>query len=99
MTSCLDVGEVLAGASSVEKRTVLENSVRSLGFRLLPLSDECIAAFGKLRSQNVSVADSIHLSCAAAAGTDLFLTEDRALHRRHIEGVKFIAGMRSAFPQ
>ena len=99
MTSCLAVGEVVAGAASVEKRALLEASVRSLGFRLLPFSDECISAFGKLRSQNVSVADSIHLACAAAASTDLFLTEDRALHKRHIEGIKFIAGIRSAFPQ
>ncbi len=92
-TSCLAVGEVTAGTESLEKRAMLEAAVRTLGFKLLPFDEQCIAPFGALRARNVAVADSIHLACAAAHHIDLFLTEDKALHKLHVPGIKFIADL------
>lgn len=94
-TSCLAVGEVSAGGKTPEKRVILEDAVRSLGFDLLTFDERCISSFGLLRTQKVAVADSIHLACAAAAGVDLFLTDDRALQKLHVPGIKFIAGLES----
>lgn len=98
VTSCLAVGEVLAGSKSLEKRELLKASIATLGFELIPFDAECISAFGKLRSHKFASADSIHLACASVYGTDLFLTEDKALHKAHVEGIKFIAGIQAAFP-
>lgn len=46
-------------------------------------------------STDISSPDSIHLACAATAGTDLFLTSDRNLVGKVIPGIQFIAGLDS----
>jgi predicted nucleic acid-binding protein len=38
-------------------------------------------------------ADAIHLACAAQAGTDLFLTNDKRLVGKFVPGIQFIAGL------
>jgi predicted nucleic acid-binding protein len=43
----------------------------------------------------VSSADAIHLACAANAGTDLFLTNDKKLVGKVIPGIQFIVGLDS----
>ena len=37
--------------------------------------------------------DAIHLACAASAGVDLFLTNDAAIARLDVPGIRFIAGL------
>ena len=44
-------------------------------------------------AHRVTPADAIHLASAAAAGVDLFLTNDRALQPLLIPGIHFIAGL------
>lgn len=45
---------------------------------------------------SIDAGDAIHLACAAAAGADLFLTNDERLSRRTIPGVRFISSLRNA---
>ena len=45
------------------------------------------------RVNKVAPADAIHLASAAAAGVDLFLTNDRSLQRMIVPGIQFVAGM------
>ena len=40
--------------------------------------------------------DAIQLACAAAAGTDLFITNDRRLHDKTVPGIQFIASLDQA---
>ncbi len=40
--------------------------------------------------------DAIQLACAAAAGTDLFITNDRRLQDKTVPGIQFIASLDQA---
>jgi predicted nucleic acid-binding protein len=64
-----------------------------MGFSLVPFDERCIEVFARLRGQmRLKAPDAIHLACAAAAGTDLFLTNDRQLLQRrlYVPGIQFI---------
>jgi predicted nucleic acid-binding protein len=100
ITAALTLGEVLAGAyrrganqERVQKvRAELEIAVSEV----LPFTPGDADLFGRIRgSLRVSSADAIHLSCAARAGTDLFLTNDKHLIGKVIPGIQFIAGIDS----
>jgi len=100
ITAALTFGEVLAGAyrrganqERVQKvRAQLEIAVSNV----IPFTSENADLFGRIRgSLRVSSADAIHLACAASAGTDLFLTNDKNLVGRVIPGIQFIARLDS----
>lgn len=100
ITAALTFGEVLAGAyrrganqERVQKvRAELEIAVSNV----IPFTFENADLFGRIRgSLSVSSADAIHLACAASAGTDLFLTNDKNLVGKVIPGIQFIAGIDS----
>lgn len=100
ITGALALGEVLGGAYKrgadkeriQEVRTALENAVSEV----IPFTAETAELFGRIKgSLNIPSADAIHLACAAAAGTDLFLTNDRQLVGKVIPGIQFIAGLDS----
>jgi hypothetical protein len=40
--------------------------------------------------------DAIHLSCAAAAGTDLFITNDTRLSNVSVPGIQFVVSLDSS---
>jgi len=96
-TSALALGEILAGM--YRDRTVAEaeqvrDDIVASGVKILPFDLAASSRFGLLRAKyRKSAADTIHLSCAAAAGVDLFLTGDKALLKLHVDGIKFIAGI------
>ncbi|MDP9052604.1 MAG: PIN domain-containing protein [Acidobacteriota bacterium] len=94
LTSCLAVGEMMAGGTKggsnaeAARATILE-----MGFSPIPFDERCMALFGRLRSEFLLKApDSIHLACAAAVGTDMFLTNDTQLLKRRliVPGIQFI---------
>lgn len=98
MTSWLNVAELLAGThrpEAKEKSEALHNALKNLPIHKLAFDERCSEHFGQLRARKVGIADSIHLSCAAAADVDLFLTNDKALYKLHVPGIKFIAGLDS----
>jgi uncharacterized protein len=100
ITGALALGEVIAGAykrgASKERiqdvRAALEDSVSEV----IAFTAETADVFGQIKgSLNIPSADAIHLACAATAGTDLFLTNDRNLVGKVIPGIQFIAGLDS----
>ena len=97
-TSFLAYGEILAGAvGSQEKTDKIQKTVKAMGFEFLPFGAGAVLPFSRLRAvSKVRVADAIHLSTAAAAGIDLFLTGDKQLLRLNVPGVQFIADFNSA---
>lgn len=93
--SYLALGEIIAGAvlsSDPKKETVIQNTIREMGFHFLPFDQGAVLPFSRLRAKSkLRVADAIHLACAASAKVDLFLTGDKQLVKLHVPGVQFIA--------
>jgi len=94
-TSYLALGEVLAGTYKVDSSRADEVKAMFLQskFGLLPLGLNCVDPFGELRSQNISIADSLHLATASATGMDLFLTADKKLLKLRVPGIQFIVDL------
>ena len=98
-TSCFAIGEVLVGPQKVHATSVIEQIRRILRppfVEVIPFTLETADQYAEIRaSQSVSAPDAIHLACAASAGTDLFLTNDKNLVGKVIPGIQFIAGLDS----
>ena len=61
---------------------------------------DSVAAMGGVKLTHVpytKAPDAIQLACAAAAGVDLFITNDDRLSRKHVADVKFIASLERAY--
>ncbi|MBS1813817.1 MAG: PIN domain-containing protein [Acidobacteria bacterium] len=98
-TSNLALGEMLAGRwqEGREATHAMRAQVSALGFQFLPFDENAVDTFSQLRAmQKLKIADAIHLSCAASARVDLFLTGDKQLHRIYVPGVQFITNFESA---
>jgi uncharacterized protein len=94
LTSYLALGEAMAGKDSHAEMEQLGRDITAMGFSFLAFDDDCALTFAKLRSESkLKAQDSIHLSCAAAAGVDMYLTGDAQLLKRglHLPGIQFIA--------
>ena len=98
-TSTFAVGEALVGphrAGSEEAATRMLEVFRSSFVEVVPFGLEAAQHYASIRaSHSISPPDAIHLACAAQAGTDLFLTNDKNLIGKVIPGIQFIAGLDS----
>jgi predicted nucleic acid-binding protein len=96
-TSAYTVAELLLGPrkhGALEVVQQIQDFFRSPAVRVLPFTEETGELYARVRvEQQVSPADAIHLSTAAQANVDLFLTADRHLLGRVVPGIQFIAGM------
>jgi predicted nucleic acid-binding protein len=96
-TSVFTVGEVLVGPyrqGALEVAKSIREFLSPPRVELLPFTAESADLYARIRAEHrVSPADAIHLACAARAGVDLFLTNDRGLHGRVISGIQFVAGL------
>jgi predicted nucleic acid-binding protein len=95
--SHLSIGEVLTRPLQLKQTQLaarIEQFFDSGLVEMAPFDRKAAGEFAKLRATaNVSPADAIHLACAAASGVDLFLTHDKSLHKLHLKGIQFIAGL------
>jgi uncharacterized protein len=103
ITAALTFGEVFAGAyrggANQERVLKLRAELEAAVSEVLPFTAEGTDLFGRIRGLlRVSSADAMHLTCAARAGTDLFLTNDKNLIGKVIPGIQFIAGLDSNIP-
>jgi predicted nucleic acid-binding protein len=97
ITGAFTFGEVLAGVYrkaganlADEVRTWLTAAVSDV----IPFTVETADRYAQIRGTlGVAPADAIHLATAAEAGTDLFLTNDRALVGKIVPGIQFIASL------
>lgn len=100
LTSWVALGEVLVGAGKRPDSPSIgeiRSEMDGIGFQYVEFTGACVNEFCRLRVvHRVKTADAIHLACAAAAGTDLFLTHDLALTKLHVPGIKFIDNFRTA---
>jgi uncharacterized protein len=100
ITGALALGEVFAGAyqrgASRERIQAVKAAFEDLVSEVILFTAETADIFGQIKgSLKIPSADAIHLACAASAGTDLFLTNDKNLVGKVIPGIQFIAGLDS----
>lgn len=59
-----------------------------------PFSETAANIYAELREKpGVKSPDAIQLSCAAAAGVELFITNDASLHRLTVPGIHFVTSL------
>jgi hypothetical protein len=95
VTSYLSLAEALVGLPAGGPAALtLRRTIAEMGFTSVAFDDAAVEPFRRLRKDfGLRGSDSMHLACAAAARTDLFLTGDKQLlkKRLHIPGIQFIA--------
>lgn len=97
LTSWLTVGEALTKPKELAN-AVLEKSYLNFflgGFvKLVLFEAEASKKYADIRSRvRIRPADAIQLACAAAAGTDLFVTNDNRLSGLVVPGITFVTGI------
>lgn len=97
LTSYLTVAEALtkpreAGNAVLEKSYV--NFFVSGAVQLIPFELEAAKRYADIRSrERIRPADAIQLACAAAAKTDMFVTNDNRLSGTLVPGITFVTGI------
>ncbi len=100
LTSALTLGEILV------KPLQAGDEARALRYRraladtatILTFSEEAAPHYARIRlDRTVRPPDAIQLACAAAAGVDLFITNDERLSRRTVPGIQFVTSLERAF--
>jgi predicted nucleic acid-binding protein len=101
ITGAFTFGEILAGAYRKGVPHLAEESRRlllSVVSEVVPFTIEAANHYARIRgSLGIAPADAVHLACAAQAGTDLFLTNDKQLVGKIIPGVQFIGSLDTQF--
>jgi len=101
LTSALTLGEVLVKPIEARRRDIADQYERMLtspGVRLIAFDQRAARVYAELRQDRaIRAPDAIQLSCAAAAATDLFITNDDRLSRKTVPGVHFIVPLERAF--
>lgn len=99
LTSALTLGEILVKPTELQ-RPDLANRYRSAITQvanIIPFDTATAPQFAELRANlNLKSPDAIQLSCAAAAGTDLFITNDTRLSNVSIPGIQFVVSLHSS---
>lgn len=96
-SSAFGLGEVLVGARQRNDERLakaIRTEMRPPHVELIPFDAVAAEHYAEVRARHrTTPPDSIHLACAAAAGVDLFLTNDVELTRLDVRGIRFIAGL------
>ncbi len=97
LTSHLTVGEVLTKPKQLNN-AMLEKSYSNFfgsdAITLVAFGSEAAQKYAEIRSRHrVRPADAIQLACAAAAATDLFVTNDYRLSEIVVPGLTFVTGL------
>jgi len=101
LTSTLTLGEITSKPLSQGDTDRCQRYENAILANAAVLSFDLGAArqFARLRAtqlKSIRPPDAIQLACAAAAGIDLFLTNDSRLHNLHVDGIHFITSVERA---
>jgi predicted nucleic acid-binding protein len=96
LTSTLTLGEVLVKPlerHQTELARKYEEAVAATAL-MIPFETKAARIYAALRSdRSLRAPDAIQLACAAAAGVDLFITNDARLQSRRVAGIQFIVSL------
>ncbi|HVZ84128.1 MAG TPA: type II toxin-antitoxin system VapC family toxin [Terracidiphilus sp.] len=94
VTSSMTLGEVLVKPTRLGQTSLIEqydHAIRSTS-QIISFDSSIAWRYASLRATHVlRSADAIQLACAAHTGVDLFITNDKALHKLTVPGIGFIA--------
>lgn len=67
------------------------------GIAVVPFDLEAASSFAAIRQdKRIRPPDAIQMACAAAAGTDLFITNDDRLSKLHVPNIQFLSSLDQA---
>jgi len=93
LTSTFTLGEVLVKPlerQDDELRRRYEEVITATSL-MIPFDVRAAGLYAALRcDRSLRPPDAIQLACAAAAGVDLFITNDSRLRSKHVAGIQFI---------
>lgn len=100
LTSTLTLGEILVKPME-DGDTALcrqyEETIATTSM-MLPFDRKSARIYASLRrDRSLRPPDAIQLACAAAAGVDLFITNDTRLQGKQVPGIQFIVPIDQAF--
>jgi uncharacterized protein len=99
LTSTLTLGEVLVKPLERHDEELARKYINAITMASITIDFDVRAAtiYAGLRgNRSLRPPDAIQLACAAAAGVDLFITNDARLHSMHVEGIQFIVPLARA---
>jgi predicted nucleic acid-binding protein len=99
VTSALTLGELLVKPRENGEAVLRDHeaTIRQIA-TILAFDASCAPRYAAIRSDRaIKAPDAIQLACAAAAGVDLFITNDDRLSRKHVPDVKFITSLERAY--
>lgn len=97
LTGAFTFGEVLTGVyrkGTADRAHAACRQLQRIVAEVVPFTLETADRYAQIRGTlGIAPADAIHLACAAQAGTDLFLTNDKRLVGKFIPGIQFVASL------
>lgn len=99
VTSCLTLGELLVRPLQRRRDDLVAQYTGAFAqIHLLEFDRNAAFRFAQLRATypRLAAPDAVQLACAASAGIDLFVTNDRRLSRMHIAGIGQIRALADA---
>lgn len=96
LTSTLTLAEVLVKPSALGDLDLcqLYEDILGQAALLLPFDFKAARRYAAIRNNgSVKAPDAIQLACASEAGVDLFVTNDRRLQGKKVEGIQFIVAL------
>jgi len=93
MTSAITLGEILVKPiqNGDAKAVAYYQELIAKTAAVIRFEEKAALAYARLRAdRSLRPPDSMQLACAAAAATDLFITNDVRLHSKQIPGIQFI---------
>ncbi len=94
VTSAMTLGELLVKPTRQGAASLIEQYDRTIRSRAQVVNFDASVAwrYASLRATHtLRNADAIQLACAAHYGVDLFITNDKKLHKLNVPGIGFIA--------
>jgi predicted nucleic acid-binding protein len=99
VTSALTLGEVLVKPMEQGDHRLgvkYEEAIEAASL-VIPFDSKSARIYASLRTdRSLRAPDAIQLACAAAAGVDLFVTNDARLHAKQVPGIQFIVSLERA---
>ncbi len=93
LTSAMTLGEILVKPiqRGDAKAVAYYQNLIATTATVIPFAEKAAIVYARLRAdQSLRAPDTIQLACAAAAGTDLFITNEARLNSMQIPGIQFI---------
>ena len=93
LTSTLTMGEILVKPTSLGDDSLCNRYERILSNTavIVPFDLKVSRRYATIRSTtSIKGPDAVQLACASEAGVDLFVTNDRRLQGKRVEGIQFI---------